>query len=469
MSGQNTSLEKSEPNNKLIPGGGRNPVEIYYPPAFDAPGLPAWLGGFITLVFVLGAGIWVTLAPLDSAVMTIGKVVVEGTKKPVQHRDGGIVSEILVHDGDLVKAGDVLIRLKDTDLRAGVNILRASVDAMLIHEARLIAERDKLNKITFPPEILVRKDEPTIAELMAKESSLFNARKITIEGQITLYRQQIEGSKKRLSAYRFRQKALEKQLALTNQELKDISDLSKKGYEQAHSVLNVQRNAASAENQLGDVMVEIAASESSIQEIQLSIETMLQRRAEEIAKDIQDTQNRLNDAIPRLTSSLESLGRVDLKAPVNGYIMSSTILTLGQVIRSGETVMFIVPNKDKMQVKARIMPTDIEDVRPGMEATITLASYDMRITPTLHGVIDTVSADIIDDPQAVMATGGMGYYEAVINLDADEIKNTVVEGIPVDVQPGMPVTVSIPTRARTVIEYFLSPFAVLFEHGLREK
>ena len=437
------------------PGGTASPGAVS-----DSARRPIMLGLGLVLFFFGGMGTWAAFAPLNSAAIAPGIVKVEGNRKSVQHLDGGIISKLYVKDGDRVETGQLLIALDDSQAAASEEIFAKQSNQMRAQEARLIAERDGKKAIQFPAELVSLQAEPSIASLLNSQINLFNSRRNALEGQVKLQRQKILQLQEQIKGAQAQLDAQTRQLKLINEEAEGVRELYGKGYAPKTRILALDRNAAQLEGSAGDITSSIGRFRQQISETELQILQITNDQATQIATELRDTQTKSYDVEPRLQAARDTLQRIEIRSPASGYVVGLTAFTVGGVIAKGEKVMDIVPDKDALIVEANINVDDINDVHPGMRTEVHLTSYKQRIIPVIHGELKSISADRLTDPRT-----GVPYFTGVVKVDEADLAASPE----IQLYPGMPATVMIPTGDRTALQYLVRPFYTAFDHAFRER
>ena len=417
-------------------------------------------GRVIILVFVLGFLGWAALAPLGSAIMAPGVVVVESHRKSIQHLEGGIVREIRVSDGQLVSAGQLLIMLDDAQARSSLDMLAGEADAMAAQEARLIAERDGKDDIAFPAELTARVSDPHVADAMQGEINTFKQRRDTLAKQIDILTQRNTQNDRIVSGMRFEATSIDQQIALIDQETQSVQQLYAKGLSTLPRLLALQRQAADLGGQRGQIAEKIAQVQLSSGENQLQIINLKNTQLSDVVKDLRDVQTKRFDLLDRLKGARDVMSRLAITAPVSGRVVELTVHTKGAVIKPGETIMEIVPQKDALQVEAHVRPEDADSVYAGMSARVNLSAYQQRRLPVISGMVTNISADRITDQRT-----GQAYFTVELTVDRTPLKDYPDAHI----IPGMPVEVAIDTGTRTALDYFVEPLSDVFRRGMREK
>lgn len=417
-------------------------------------------GGVVVFVFVVVALGWGALAPLDSALQAPGTLVVESHRKTIQHLEGGIVKDILVSDGQLVAAGQPLIRLDETQARAVLQQMQGQADALAAQEARLVAQRDGAAAVAFPADLLQRSSDSKVAEAIRVEMSAFTNARDTVGKQIDILNTRIEENNRSIDGLRAQLKGLDVQIALIAKESAMIKELVDRGIEALPRLLALQRNAADLGGQRGAVLEKIAQTEVNNGETKLQIVNLRNQTMSDVLKELRDTQTRRFDITERLRAASDVNSRTVITTPVEGRVVNLAFHSRGAVIRPGEPILDIVPQKDQLEVEAHVRPEDMESVQVGMTAKITLSGNQARRIPALTGTVTVVSADRLVDQHS-----GQPYFNAQVSVDKAALRDYP----DIRLIPGMPVEVAIQTGQRTAIDYFFGPIRAVFRKGMREK
>ncbi len=417
--------------------------------------------GFGTLVvLVLGMGSWSILTNIAGAIVAPGMIEVEGNRQVVQHPDGGVVGAINVNDGDMVQAGDVLIQFDDKLLRSELAIVEGQLFELGARRGRLVAERDGADEIEFDFELLEQAQlRPDVKDIVEGQERLFHARRKTRSEEIEQLGErkiqignQIAGATAQLDG-------LTEQLELLEVELADQQSLLDKGLAQAGRVLALQRERAGIGGSVGELQASIAESRGRIAETEIEILRLDSTLREEAITTLRDLQYREIELRERRLSALETLSRLDIRAPVSGLVYGRTVHALRSVVRPADPVMYIVPQDDRLVINSRVETIHIDQVHIGQEAILRFSAFDQRQTPELTGVVQRVSADVLTDEVT-----GQSYYEAQIQpIDGELAKLGDVVLV-----PGMPVEAFVKTGDRTPLNYLLKPLTDYFSKAFRE-
>lgn len=422
---------------------------------------PVFIVGLVLiLLFFGGFGTWAALAPLETAAIAPGRIVVESYSKVVQHLEGGIVGKILVTEGATVQEGDPVIVLDETQPGSQLGVVSSRLHHDMAREARLIAERDKLAKIPFPPDLLaVASQNRDVAEILDAQRRIFLSRKESIESQTSILQQRIMQYREEIRGTEAEIVADAKQLNLIKEELSDVEFLVKKGLERRPRLLALQRQSADIEGSKARGQSAVARSKQAIAEAQLRIVDLTTQMNADVVKELREVQSEIADLTQQRRTAEDVLKRTIVRAPVSGTVVKLKFHTIGGVVAPREPLMEIVPEKDKLIVEAQVNPNDIDVVHIGLPAQVRLSAYSTRLTPTLEGHVEQLSADRLQDERT-----GAPYYSARVLItegELEKLKN-------VKLYPGMPAEVMIIAGQRTPLSYLMRPLVDSFQRSMRE-
>jgi HlyD family secretion protein len=419
-----------------------------------------WTGNLLVCGFVIGLGAWSAYAPLESAAVASGTVESESSRKTIQHLEGGIVRQILVADGDIVRAGQTIISLEDTKARAEAQSLRGQLWEAIAREARLRAEQHGEGQVLFPPELeTVQKASPQISAVLAGQQGIFETRRQVFQSQAAVTREKRSQVEKEIEGLRAQEAAAARRIEIVREEAATVATLVSKGLERRPRLLNLERELADIEGRRGEIVAQISRAGQVINESEAVLLKLEHDRQNEIAQSLREVQNQIFQIRERLQSADDQLSRTAVKAPEDGVVTDLRIHTPGGVIGAGAPLMDLVPRQDRLIVVARVRPEDIDVVRPGLSAEVNLLAYNQRRVPPLHGSVMHVSADRLIDKRT-----DQPYYAAKIR-----VRDTGSAGIEdVRIIPGMPAQVFIKTGRGTVALYALKPLLDSFHGAFRE-
>ena len=416
--------------------------------------------GFASLVAMLGVvGGWSVFTELNGAVIAPATIMVESFSKKVQHKEGGIVGEILVKDGDRVEVGQPLVVLDNTETKAELAIIDGLLDEASTKQARLEAQRDKATEIGYPAEIAVRAREPELAAIMTGQTKLFNARLSTIKGKKEQLSQQIDQLTEQIGGLDSQKTSKDKQLSLIKNELKDLKDLQKKGLVPISRVMAMDRETASLDGQRGELVASKAVAEAHIAEVRLQILQVDEEDQSQTLTELRDIEGKVGEFKERKLAAASRLERMVVKAPITGSIYQLAVHTIGGVVTPGEPIMLIVPEADDLVLQAQVKPQDIDQVQAGQIAHVKFPAFNSRLTADIAAEVTQVSADT----SRTDATS-LPFYTVRLKISATELAKLGTNKL----KPGMPAEAFIQTRAQTPLSYFLQPLTDQFDHALRE-
>lgn len=423
--------------------------------------------GFAAVVLALGGvGGWAATTHIAGAVIAGGTVVVETNVKKVQHNNGGIVGEIFVKEGDPVEANQVLVRLDDTLTRATLGIVQSQLDVYVAREARLIAERDAADAVTYPEALLKRRSDATVASAIAGEQTLFESRRKSREGQRAQLRERIAQTENEIRGLTAQHEAKQKEIELISEELAGVADLFKKNLVSIVRYMALQRDKTKLDGERGQFIAEMARARGKIAETEIQIIQLEQDFRTDVLKDLRESQGKIAELQERVNAAVDELKRIDIRAPQTGTVYQLQVHTVGGVIGRGDVIMQIVPRADALIVEAKISPGDVDQVAVGAPVHVRIMAGNRRTMPDLDGSVFHLGPDLSRDQQQT-AQGPMAqaYYLVRIKLAVGDLKKLG------DLQllPGMPAEVYIRTHDRTPLDYLLKPLSEQIARTFRER
>jgi HlyD family secretion protein len=416
-------------------------------------------GNLLILCFVLGLGTWSGFAPLESAAVASGVVESESSRKTIQHLEGGNIREILVADGDVVRAGQILISLEDTKARAEAQSLQGQLWDATAREARLQAEQHGEEQVSFPAKLeMARVANPSVAAVLAGQQSIFQTRRQAFQSQAAVNREKRSQVEKEIEGLRAQESAASKRIEIVREEADTVALLVSKGLERRPRLLNLEREMADIEGRRGEIVAQISRAEQVINESKVTLLKLENDRQSEIAQSLREAQSQIFQIRERLQTADDQLLRTAVKAPEDGVVTDLRIHTPGGVIGAGAPLLDLVPRQDRLIVTARLRPEDIDVVHPGLNADIHLVPYNQRRVPRLRGTVMHVSADRLVDKRT-----DQPYYATKIRVEDPRIVENNIKII-----PGMPAEVFITTGRGTIALYALRPLLDSFNSAFRE-
>ncbi|CAN7447963.1 MULTISPECIES: HlyD family type I secretion periplasmic adaptor subunit [Pseudomonas] len=415
--------------------------------------------GFGILLMTFGVfGTWAAVAPIDGAAYAPGVVTVQAYRKTVQHLEGGIVKEVLAHDGDIVKQDDPLIILDDAQLRSEYEMTRSQLIAARAMEARLKAERDNLPVIGF--DVMTDADSLRGAEARQGETQVFNARRGSRLGQISVLQERIGQLNQQI-------KGLEAMIGVKSQlnksysgEIVELTDMLSQGFVDKQRLLEQQRKLEMVKSELADHRSTITRTRLQINETQLQILQVDKDFNADVAKQLADVQTKIYDLQEKASALEDRLSHIIIRAPESGMVIGMTVHTIGGVVRSATPLLDIVPSVSELVIEAQVAPVDIDRIAIGKRADIRFGAFNSATTPVIQGEVISVSAD-----RLVNEKTGTPYYLARVRVTEAGVRALGDRKL----LPGMPADVLIITGQRTLLQYLLQPARNVISQALIEE
>jgi HlyD family secretion protein len=419
-------------------------------------------GTILVFLVTFGIGGWAATTELSSAVIAPGVLVVDSSVKKVQHPTGGVIGELRVRDGDRVRAGDILVRLDETQTRAAATIITKSVDELLARQARLETERDNIPELNFPAALLDRARDPAsdAARAVAAERSLFDLRRQAREGQKSQLKERSLQLQEEIKGYQGQVEAKKKEVDFVQQELEGVRTLWQKNLVPISRLTALERDAARIEGERSQLSGLIAQAKGKTAEIQLQIIQIDQDLRSEVGKDLVEARSKISELAERKIAAVDQLQRIDIRAPQNGVVHQLSVHTVGGVIAPGEQIMLIVPDADTLAVGVKIQPQDIDHIHVGQLAILRLSAFNQRTTPEITGAVSMISPDLTQDQRT-----GTSFYTARIALKPEELERLGS----VKLIPGMPADAFIQMGGRTALSYLMKPLRDQAARAFKEK
>jgi len=414
----------------------------------------------VGILLLGGVGGWAASTEFAGAVIAPGQVVVESNVRKVQHPSGGVVGQLLVHDGSRVELGDVLIRLDETQTRANLSIIVKALDELEARQAREEAERDASPGIQFPKSLLDQMSDPDVAKSVHGEQEQFKIRGQARDGQKLQLRERIAQLGEEANGYEAQVLSKANQIEWIAKELVGVNDLWEKNLVPYSRVTALEREKERLEGERGQLRASIAQTKGKTAEIQLQILQVDQDMRAEVGKDLAELRAKQAELVEKRVAAEDQLRRIDLRAPQSGVVYQLAVHTVGGVIGPGEVTMLIVPDNDSLDVEVRIQPQDIDQIQIGHRAVLRFSAFNQRTTPELNGSVSRIAPDVTEDPKT-----GVHYYTVRINIPKDELTRLG----DLKLVPGMPVESFMQTAPRTVMSYLLRPFHDQLARAFREK
>lgn len=400
-----------------------------------------------------GMTAWAALAPLHSAVMAMGHLAPESGRKLVKHNEGGPIAEILVREGDHVKAGQVLIRLDRTEAATRLEMLSASWLDTIATEARLQAELFEYAAIEWPEELVKRRDEnPAVVRLMDNQRTLFDVRRHQLASEEKLIGERIATLADQGTSLEEQRRFVTRELSLIEEDMKITQTLLARGNATRTKLVEQQKEEAKLRARASELEVSLAQSRQAAVDAQGE---MVKRRndfRERVLVDLEKARAEVSRLAEQMRDASNRLATRDVKAPDEGFVVMHGHPAVGTIISQNEPILDIVPDGRELLAEVRIEPKDIKSIAPDLPVKVTLTAYDSRIVGSLDGTVSYVSADRIVDQ-----VSRTDYYLARIRLTGEDARGTTVKNL--TIKPGMPVEARILLSARTPLDYLITPIS----------
>ena len=427
----------------------------------DNPRPFAFKGLLVIAIAFIGFGGWAATAPLDSAAIAPGQIIVDGGRQKIQHLEGGTVLEMLVDDGDRVEQGQVLLRLDATQARASRSIVEASFLTAKGEESRVLSELRGAPEIAFDDVLLKRAERPEVKQIIDVQRELFLTRTAIRRRKIEVLNTQIHQLQNEIAALEAEHQARSRQMALSVDELEGLQTLLLEGLTEKTQVIALERDLESLKGDRLSIEAQIAKARNQISEVDGQIALEQSNAQDALNQELKDAQLRVLQAREELVGAQDVLQRIDIRSPVSGLVANNSAVTVGGVVAPGELIMEVVPTKELLVIDAKVSIQDVDSVKIGQTANVLLTGFNQANTPTLTGRVDHLAAD-----RQVDEVDNQPFYQAKIIVPEDELSR-LDNGQ--ELRPGMPADAIIVTGERTMLEYLLKPLTRSLARSWREE
>jgi len=423
-------------------------------------GRPARIGLWALGIGFGGFLLWAALAPLDEGVPTQGMVTIETKRKEVQHLSGGIVTEVLVKEGQMVTAGQVLLKLNDATVRANYESIRQHYLGMRAMEGRLMAEQAGQARITFHPDLLNNARDPVVKEQMTTQEQLFQSRRRALQTDLQGIEETIRGQQGQLESLAGILQSRRNQLALLQEELAGMRDLVKEGYAPRNRQMELERSVADVNAALADTQGNIVRVRSGIAELKNRAILRKQESLKEVDTLLADVRREVRADADKFKAASQDLARTEIRATASGQVVGLNVQTVGGIIQPGQKLMDIVPENEILLLETRVPPHLIDKIHNGLLADVRFATFAHTPQLVLEGKVESVSADLLTDPHT-----NQSYYLARVSITPKGMKTLGHRNL----QAGMPGEVVIKTGERSVLTYLLHPLIKRMAGAMKEE
>lgn len=407
--------------------------------------------GWLVVLFGFGSFVlWALLAPLDKGVPLSGTVASESNRQSVQHQSGGTVQELLVRDGDVVKKGQVLVRMNPIVAESAVQATDVQYLSALATVARLTAERDSARAIKFPDELAKRRDDPRIGDLMSSQELLLLSRRGAIQNEISGIDASIEGLKMQITGLQQSRDSKKEQVTFIKEQLDGMRELAKEGYVARNRLLDLERTYAQLGGAISEDIGNIGRSQRQVVELTMRRAQRLQEYQKEIGGQLNDYQREAESQHARLVAQRFELTNVEVRAPAAGTVVGLAVFTNGGVVPPGFKMMDIVPSNAPLIIDGRLPTNLVDKVHAGLPVELIFSAFNTNKTPHIDGELTHISAD-----SAVDEKTGVPYYKVHVKVAPAGEKKIIANNM--DIRSGMPVELFVKTGERTMMSYLFKP------------
>jgi HlyD family type I secretion membrane fusion protein len=422
---------------------------------------PMIVGAIVIAVLVVGLGLWASLSSLSTGISAQGEVRVESNKKTIRVKQTSTVRQILVTEGQRVRAGQPLITFNDVEPRAAFDVMQNQYDSLEAQVARFTAEATNKLSLEFPADLTARIADPRVAGMIRDQQVLFTTRTQLYQSQQSVLSQRLDQLQTQIVGQQAQVASVDEQIRLTNDEMASYQTLYDKGFAPKTLILRYQRSVADLSGRKGSLVAEIARLKQQIGETRMQMATTRDTRTSQAADGLRDSQSKIADTLPRLAAAREALDGTVIKSPVDGYVFNNTQFTVGGIAGPGEVLMDVVPANEPILVTVSIPPQDIDKVHVGMDARVRFTGLNQRWVTPMSAKVVMVAAD-----KTINEKANAAFYRADLRVDAKELTKLKRN---VQITPGMPAQAMIVSGHRTVMGSLISPIADTLRDALRDQ
>jgi HlyD family secretion protein len=417
----------------------------------------AW---WVVLAALLPAGLWLGLAPITTSVVAPGYVKVDLNRRPVQHREGGIVRSVLVRDGQRVRSGEPVLVLGDIGVQADrermdyrSSVLRASV-------ARLEAEQLRAPALHFAGDLLDSgAADPRVREALKKEEALFDARRATLESELRLMQSQRERIDRECAALRSQIAQMRQALGLRRKTLDLNRNLLDDGFISPARIMQIEAETVDYAATLDQRESELARAAQRLGDVDLRMQASRNAYVQTASDQLKSVGAQLAEIEQEVRKATDAAARQVVTAPADGEVIDLKFTSPGSVIRPGDPIADIVPSGAALMVEARVRPEDVNNVRLDQHARIKFTALKYRNNAMVNGTVTYISGDRLTDSR-----NGQSWYSALVTVDPASLH---LAG-DIALQAGMPAEVFIEGSTQTTLQYLMEPLTSTARKALRQ-
>ena len=419
-----------------------------------------------TGLWVLGLGLggfllWAGLAPLDEGVPTQGVVTLDTKRKTVQHLSGGIVKEVLVHEGQQVKEGDPLLRLDGAVAKANYEAVRQRYLGYRAMQSRLFAEQAGQNAIDFHPDVKAAMNDPLIKQQVSTQQQLIQARRAALAADLQGIEESVQGLKEQLGSYQNILVQRRSQLSLLTEELNNTRGMVKEGYAPRNRQLELERMVAESNAAIADLNGNSLRVQRQVAELTQRSMARKQEYRKEVETQLAEVTREVQSDAEKFVAVSADLDRMEIKAPASGQVVGLTVQTVGAVLQPGQKLLDVVPDSQTLLLEAHIPPHLIDKVQAGLSTDVRFNAFAHSPQLVVEGKVLSVSGDLLSDP----AQPQFSYFLARVQVTPDGMKTLGKR----QMQPGMPAEIVIKTGERSMLTYLLHPLVKRMASSMKEE
>ena len=416
-------------------------------------------------VLIVGFGcfmLWTALAPLDEGVSAAASVSIESKRKTIQHMSGGVVHNVLVKEGQMVKAGDVLVELDEGVSKANFEAVRQNYMGQRASESRLLAEQSGADRINFHSDLMTSATDPLVLQHMQSQTLLFQSRKAEMQAEMQAGEENLGGLKAQFESTTSMLENRKIQAALQEQQIKAVKELSLEGYAPKNQVLQLEQSQSELRSLMADLQGNLNRIQRSMAEVHQRLAQRKQEYLKEVSQQLADVRREVQSGQDKLKAVTEELARTQVKSPVDGQVVGMQVSSIGGVVTPGQRLMDVVPNGEALVVDAKIPPHIIDKVFAGEAVEVRFSTFANSPQLVLDAKLVSVSKDVISEQTAM---GVQSYYLARAAINEEGMK-TLGKRV---LQPGMPAEVLIKTGERSLLTYLLHPLTKRIAASMKEE
>jgi protease secretion system membrane fusion protein len=417
-------------------------------------------------LWVLGLGfggflLWAALAPLDEGVPSQGVVTLDTKRKTVQNLSGGVVKDVLVHEGEMVREGQTLLRLDAVVARANYEAVRQRYLGYRAMQARLGAEQSGRDQMEFHPDLAAAMHEPLIQQQVQTQQQLLQSRRSALRADLQGFEESSQAMQAQLTAYRSILTQRRSQLALLTEELNNARGLVQEGYLPRNRQLELERMVADTNAAISDLLGNTDKIIGQIAELRQRALGRQQEYRKEVESQVADVTREVQSDGEKLVAVSFELDRTEIKSPATGQVVGLSVQTVGAVVQAGQKLMDVVPENQTLLLEAHISPQLIDKVHAGLEADIRFNAFAHSPQLVVEGKLISVSGDLLSDPQSPQ----QAYFLARVQVTPAGMKTLGQR----QMQPGMPAEIVIKTGERSMLTYLLHPLLKRVAASMKEE